>query len=118
MTTIPSSQDLTTALEVLLWLSEAREGEGRLRDSIALVRSELHEEVDRAGYGPCNHECNGCPTCDPGLTSDLDALRARVAAVGEVLDRFERSATEAPHHVYAGPWLAMVDDVRNALGKA
>lgn len=31
------------------------------------------------GYQPCNHECNGCPTCDPGLTTPptTDAEEAR-----------------------------------------
>lgn len=22
-------------------------------------------------YQPCNHECNGCPTCDPGLATGV-----------------------------------------------
>ena len=39
-------------------------------------------------------------------------LVARLGAVEYVLNEFEKAAQAAPHHAYAGPWLAMVDDIR------
>ena len=39
-------------------------------------------------------------------------LVARLGAVECMLDEFEKAARAAPHHAYAGPWLAMVDDIR------
>lgn len=43
---------------------------------------------------------------------EIRSLRERLAAVEYVLGEFEKAAEAAPHHAYAGPWLAMVDDVR------
>jgi hypothetical protein len=42
----PTEWQIERALAVLLWLSEQREGDGRLRDAIAQVRMELHDELD------------------------------------------------------------------------
>lgn len=42
-------------------------------------------------------------------------LQARVADAQQVLLNFEQAAEAAPGHSYAGPWLAMVDDVRRVL---
>lgn len=40
------------------------------------------------GYQPCNHECNGCPTCDPGLApASVETERDRLRAALEEINR-------------------------------
>ena len=43
---IGTERQVDTALDVLLRLSEEREGDGQLRDAIAVVRHELNEIQD------------------------------------------------------------------------
>lgn len=61
MDSTPTGGQIKQALAVLLWLSEQRQGDGRLRDAIALVCSELHDEAGRLPSGP--RSADPCPVC-------------------------------------------------------